>query len=108
MSSILEDDLKNRRRANRINRALQVTALDHQKRRLLSVALNVSATGARLVLTRPCPESFTVEFDAHTRVLARPVWKRALQRSQVVGVQFDFRSEAERRQVFAFLQRLAA
>ena len=106
--STLELDLKNRRRANRVNRALRVTAMDRQSRRCLSVALNVSSTGARMVFTHSCPESFTVEFDAHTRVLARPVWKRPLVRSLVVGVEFEFRNEQERRQVIHFLQRLAA
>lgn len=106
--SILELDLKNRRRAHRINRALQVTAVDAQYRRRLTVALNVSSTGARLVLTEACPERFLVELDAFTQVVARPVWKRPLDRSIVVGVQFEFRCERERERVIRFLQRIAA
>ncbi|MFN8608114.1 MAG: PilZ domain-containing protein [Vulcanimicrobiota bacterium] len=106
--SSLELDLKNRRRSNRVNRAIRVTALDCLCRRQASVALNVSCTGARLVLTETCPEVFLMELDAHTKVMARPVWKRALDRSMVVGVRFDYRSDRERQQVIRFLQRLAA
>lgn len=106
--NLLELDLKNRRRAHRVNRAVRVTALDRQAHRSQSVALNVSSSGARMVFTHSCPESFTVELDAQTRVLARPVWKRPLDRSMIVGVRFEFRSERERRQVISFLQRLAA
>ncbi len=106
--SILELDLKNRRRASRINRAVRITTVDRDHRRGLSVALNVSSTGARLVLTHACQETFVVELDAHTQVLARPVWKRPLDRSMVVGIKFEFRCDRERQQVIRFLQRLAA
>lgn len=104
----LELELKNRRRASRINRAVQVVAVDQDRRRRLSVALNVSSTGARLVLPPSCPERFLIELDAQTRVVARPVWKRPLDRSMVVGVKFEFQSDRERQQVIRFLQRLAA
>lgn len=106
--SILELDLANRRRASRVNRAVQVTAVDTCQRRRLTVALNVSCTGARLVLTQTCPEIFLVELDAHTKIMARPVWKRPLDRSMVVGVKFQFHSDREREKVIRFLQRLAA
>lgn len=106
--STLELDLKNRRRATRINRAVRVNAVDIFQCRRSTVALNVSCTGARLVLTQACPEVFLMELDAHTKVMARPVWKRPLERSMVVGVQFEFRSEREREKVIRFLQRLAA
>ncbi|ODT63223.1 hypothetical protein ABS71_14590 [bacterium SCN 62-11] len=108
MMTTLELDCKNRRRASRINRAVQVTAVDQECRRRLSVALNVSSTGARLVLPPSCPERFLIELDAHTKVVARPVWKRPLDRSMVVGVKFEFHSDRERQQVIRFLQRLAA
>lgn len=106
--STLELDLKNRRRAGRINRAVQVAAVDVFQRRRNSVALNLSCTGARLVLTHPCPEVLLIELDSRTRVVARPVWKRPLDRSMVVGVRFEFPSQREREQVIRFLQRLAA
>ncbi|MBX3168839.1 MAG: PilZ domain-containing protein [Candidatus Eremiobacteraeota bacterium] len=106
--SLLELDIQNRRRATRVNRAVRVTTMDRDYRRGLSVALNVSSTGARLVLTQGCQETFLVELDAHTQVLARPVWKRPLKRSMVVGVRFEFRCDRERQQVIRFLQRLAA
>ena len=108
LMSQYELDIRNRRRANRINRAIQVTAVDRDYRRRLSVALNVSYSGARLVLTQPCPERFTVELDSNTQIAARCVWKRNLSRSQVVGVQFEYSCERERQQVIRFLQRLAS
>ncbi|MBX3167216.1 MAG: PilZ domain-containing protein [Candidatus Eremiobacteraeota bacterium] len=106
--STLELDLQNRRRTRRINRAVSVTAVDPFQHRRLGVALNVSPSGARLVLTQPCPEVFMMELDAHTKVMARPVWKRPLDRSMVVGVRFEFRCDSEREKVIRFLQRLAA
>jgi len=108
MSILLELDLHNRRRATRLNRAVRVTTLDRDFRRGLSVALNVSSTGARLVLSNSYRESFLLELDAHTQVVARPVWSRSLGRSTVTGVHFEFRSDRERRQVVRFLQRLSA
>lgn len=103
----LELDLKNRRRSNRLNRTVRVTAVDAQRRQRAGMALNVSCSGARLVLSETCPEEFWMELDCHTRVMARPVWKRPLERCMVVGVRFHFSRDSEREQVIRFLQRLA-
>ena len=71
-------DTDNRRRATRINREFPVQTVDDQERLGRGSAINVSATGARLVLTRPCRGEFTLQLDGQTQVLARPVWLREL------------------------------
>ena len=101
-------NLDNRRRATRINREIPINYLDCTMRVGQSVALNVSASGARLVLTHPCHGAITLQLDLHTRVLARPVWSRHLSRYSVVGVEFEVTTLEQRRSLERFLSRLAA
>ena len=105
--SLLELDLHNRRRSQRINRALPVTTLDKSLSASSNLALNLSQTGARLVWSRPVRERFLLELDERTQVVARPVWTRSLGRSSVSGVHFEFRNEQERHQLVRFVQQFA-
>lgn len=103
-----ELDTDNRRRAPRINRQFAVQCVDDQERVERGSALNVSATGARLVLKRPCSGEFTLQLDDQTQVLARAVWTQQLSGYAVVGVEFDLSVADQRRSVAGFLSRLAA
>ena len=98
----------NRRRATRINREFPIQTLDDQERLGRGSAINVSATGARLVLTKPCRGEFTLQLDEQTQVLARPVWTRELSGFAVVGVEFQLTGEDQKRSLQGFLTRLAA
>ena len=102
----LETD--NRRRAPRINRQFPVQLMDEQERMERGSAVNVSATGARLVVRRPCAGEFTLQLDDHTQVLARTVWSQQMPGYAVVGVEFDVSAAEQRRSVASFLSRLAA
>lgn len=101
-------DLDNRRQAPRINRETPVNYLDDAMCVGHTVALNVSATGARLILKRPCYEAITLQFDPHTQVLARPVWSRHLPQFSVVGFEFEVTTSEQRLCLERFLDRLAA
>ena len=101
-------DLDNRRRATRINREVPVNYLDGRMHVGQTLALNVSASGARLILKRPCYDVITLQLDLHTKILARPVWSRHLSQFSVVGVEFEITSPEQRRCLERFLSRLAA
>ncbi|MBS2034245.1 PilZ domain-containing protein [bacterium] len=103
-----ELDTDNRRRAPRINRHFAVQCMDDHESIERGSALNVSSTGARLVLKRPCRGEFTLQLDENTQVLARTVWSHQLSGYAVVGVEFDLRAAEQRRSVASFLARLAA
>lgn len=103
-----ELDTDNRRRAPRINRQFTVQWMDDCEKIERGSALNVSATGARLVVKKPCEGEFTLQLDDQTQVLARTVWSQQLSGFAVVGVEFDLRAADQRRSVAGFLERLAA
>ena len=98
----------NRRRATRINRQFPIQVVDDRERLGCGSAINVSATGARLILKQPCRGEFTLQLDDQTQVLARPVWTRELSGFAVVGVEFDLTGEEQKRSLQGFLTRLAA
>jgi hypothetical protein len=103
-----ELDTDNRRRAPRINRQFAVQYVDEREQVGRGSALNVSATGARLVMKRPCQGEFTLQLDEQTQVLARAVWTQEHSSYAVVGVEFDLSIADQRRSVAGFLSRLAA
>lgn len=101
-------DLNNRRRAPRVNREIPISYLDGRMQVGETLALNVSASGARLILKRPCYEVIMLQLDLHTQLLARPVWSRHLKQFSVVGVEFEITTPEQRRSLARFLHRLAA
>jgi len=101
-------DTDNRRRATRINRQFGIQYVDEQESVGRGSAVNVSATGARLIMKKPCQGDFTLQLDDQTQVLARTVWARELSGFAVVGVEFDLSAADQRRSLEGFLTRLAA
>lgn len=99
--------IRNRRNGNRLTRTLPVRVAAPGLSSTPGMTVNVSPSGARLVIREKPPETFWMQLDAQTEVAARPVWSQKLQRSTVVGVRFEFRCERERRRWIRFLQKLA-
>ncbi len=85
-------DFQNRRSAPRINHLMSVKYVRPGQAVRGGQALNISSTGARLVL--PAEDNhdpeFTVEFEGQLALLARQVWEEPLPGGQrLVGVQFE-------------------
>lgn len=71
-------------------------------------ALDISASGARLVLDAPA-EELTVEFEGQLSVLARTVWQQELpDGKRLVGVVFEGVHWGLRRALDDYVDRLAA
>lgn len=87
----METDLSNRRGAPRLSRVLNIRYVRQGGRVLDGQAVNISQTGARLILedaTDDC--ELTVEFEGKLAMLARTVWRQPLANGrQIVGVAFE-------------------
>lgn len=86
-------DVDNRRRAHRVNRQVDIRYRIAGESLNQSVALNLSQTGARIVLrgaSGPDP-SMSLEIDRQVDLQARTVWEHALPGGQcrVAGVVFE-------------------
>ena len=85
-------DLSNRRSSPRINRVMSVRYVRPGEHVRPAQALNISSSGARLVLPEDDsgePE-LTVEFEGQVALLARRVWEEPLPGGQrLVGVRFE-------------------
>lgn len=87
-------DLENRRRARRVNRQIDIRYVTNGDGVRSSVALNVSATGARLILEGadvPRDTEMTLQLADRVDVLARTVWQTPLPGGKrvVAGVTFE-------------------
>lgn len=85
-------DLENRRRAPRVNKEVGVRYLFSQQEVQTSVALNLSATGARILLNHtPRGETeLTLQLAERVDILARTVWEVPLAGGKrIAGVAFE-------------------
>lgn len=91
MEAVSELDLENRRGAPRLSYAVDIKYVRQGGSIQSGRAINVSQTGARLMLDEgsECPE-LTVEFEGKVALLARQVWEHRLPGGKkVVGVIFE-------------------
>lgn len=85
-------DVENRRRARRVNKEVGVRYLFSQQEVQSSVALNLSTTGARLLLnhTHGGETELTLQLADRVDVLARTVWEVPLAGGKrIAGVTFE-------------------
>lgn len=91
MEQLSELEMENRRGAPRLSRELDIRYVGLGGSIQAGRALNISQTGARLMLDEgeECPE-LTVEFEGKVALLARKVWEKRLPGGkQMVGIVFE-------------------
>ena len=102
-------DLENRRRARRVNQQIGVRYLFSGRSVRSSVALNVSATGARLLLDEAPPgeTEMTLQLDQKVDVVARTVWETPLGGGKrIAGVAFEALSPLQKSALEQLLQEM--
>lgn len=98
----------NRRNSPRISRILNIRYVRNGATVQAGEALDISQTGARLVLDDSA-EELTVEFDGQLSVLARTVWQQErADGKHVVGVVFEGLHWGLRRALDDYVDQLAA
>lgn len=104
-------DLDNRRRARRVNQQIDVRYVFSGQSVRSSVALNVSATGARLLLNpSPAGETeMTLQLADKVDVLARTVWEIPLAGGKrIAGVAFESVSPDQKAALESLLEDMVA
>ena len=105
-------DVDNRRRAHRVNRQVDVRYRVAGEPVSQSVALNLSQTGARIVLRGANANAFgpqmTLEIDRQVDLLARTVWEHAMPGGQcrIAGVVFESVGPLQKAALANLLQKL--
>jgi hypothetical protein len=100
-------DLDNRRRARRVNQQIDIRYVFSGQAVCSSVALNLSSTGARLLLNQaPAGETeLTLQLADKVDVLARTVWEIPLAGGKrIAGVAFEGVSPSQRVALDSLLQ----
>jgi hypothetical protein len=98
----------NRRSSPRVSRMLPIRYVGQGASVQSGEAVDISASGARLLLDAPADE-LTVEFEGQLAVLARTVWQQELpDGKQLVGVVFEGLHWGLRRALDDYVDRLAA
>ena len=107
-------DVDNRRRAHRVNRQLDIRYRVAGEPVNQSVALNLSQTGARIVLRGSNANTFgpqmTLEIDRQVDLLARTVWEHAMPGGQcrIAGVVFESVGPLQKAALTRLLENLEA
>jgi c-di-GMP-binding flagellar brake protein YcgR len=102
--------LDNRRRATRVNRQLEVSYCVPDAAPARGLALNVSQSGARVLLRGDGSHSreMTLRFDGNVTLLARTVWERPINANcRIAGVRFEAVDEQDRQALTGLLYRLS-
>lgn len=103
-----ELDLDNRRRAPRVTARLPVRYVGPCATVRSTVTLNLSLTGARLILDRDETE-VTLQLNDEVDVLARKVWEAPLNGGKrIAGVVFEAMNAGQRAALQRLVERLAA
>ena len=69
----------------------------------LGHTINVSSSGARLLLRGEAPETMSLTLGEDLEVRARRVWSQSIGKCQVAGVQFEDVSLGQRARLESFL-----
>lgn len=108
---LYDDRTDNRRRARRVNRTVPIRYVGCGGGVQSSVALNVSLTGARVILRgRDGPQELTLKLDTGPDVLARTVWEQPVGNGhcRIAGVVFESVGPGQQAALQRFLEQLEA
>lgn len=104
-------ELDNRRSAPRLNRQFGIRYQATGEAEAESVALNISATGARILLHGATAwPALTLDLGENLRLQAQTVWEHPLEggHGRIVGVQFSPLGAEQQDALLRLLSRLAA